>query len=948
MITKNNLCSETTEKNFRKHVRIVFMAIMGILLMVLTACADKGASKVEIKDGYWVIDGEETGVKAEGEKGEDGTDGITPEIDINQDGYWVINGIVTEVKAEGQSGTVSGIEINQEGYWVINGVTTEVKAKGENGEDGTDGITPEIEINQEGYWVINGVTTEVKAKGENGEDGTDGITPEIEINQEGYWVINGVTTEIKAIGENGINGKDIFELYKEIYGYDGTEKEWLDEILNKSLAGRAYTVSLDYNGMQVDDGTLTAITAYENRYITLPLPEREGYIFEGWYTGNGINDGQWLNTMKVSSDMNLIAKWRKESFTVRFETESGELLKEEVVEYGENANPPVAPHIENYVFEGWSEEITGIKDDVIIYPVYVAVRYTITYNTDGGSEIPAETYLYNQKPDAPIVPEKSGFVFIEWRISGSDVVFNFDAPLASDIELIAVWSDTVGISDAEGLLEIGSNPSGKYSLLNNINLKGAEWNPISSFSGTLDGQGYKIYNFTISGAGSSMGFFIRNQGTIKNIVFSDIIISNTCSETLSSSVGAVAATNEGTISNVTLRETALSRTCSAQKSGTFDYCVGGIAGNNSGSKSEISDITIETLTVSFNLNYKSKAYCDYSAYIQFGNIAGKNSGLIKNITVSAALNYRTSSMVGLRNHFSDYCGYVYSNIGGITGENTSVVDKAKANIDMDLSTTASNYDYESFSSYQYLRAGGIAGYNEGEVNNSYSEGNLTSYFCGDSKVKVYGGGIGGIVGVNEKSNVGIVDGCKSILNMDISAYAGEGAGGIVGTNEKDAKIMNCLFAGSIKGKLSYKRQIGGIAGATNGGTITYCVFEGSIEEGYSSAGLGGFVGKLGEGTTLSRSINDGQIVVTNSQGTPEYISSSLIGATVLKCYRTENAVLTAGETVTDGTQSETALLVPKTEIISEEYLYEQLIFDENIWGIDNGEVYLIALETSLN
>ena len=76
------------------------------------------------------------------------------------------------------------VEINEEGYWVINGTATEIKAAGADGKDGAagadgkdgkDGATPTIEINSDGYWVINGTVTEYKAAG-SGETGGNNIT----------------------------------------------------------------------------------------------------------------------------------------------------------------------------------------------------------------------------------------------------------------------------------------------------------------------------------------------------------------------------------------------------------------------------------------------------------------------------------------------------------------------------------------------------------------------------------------------------------------------------------------------------------------------------------------------------------------------------------------------------------------------------------------------------
>ena len=207
-----------------------------------------------IKGGYWYIGETNTGIKAEGKDGsngsngsngtngkdgKDGKDGITPTI--SADGYWVVNGQKTDIKAKGTDGTngkdgkdgKDGVTptISADGYWVVNGQKTNIKAKGtdgangqngsngtngKDGKDGKDGITPTITINSDGYWVINGQVSTTKAKAENGkdgkdgkdgakgQDGKDGKTPHIGDN--GNWWIGDKDTKIKAQGPKGDPG----------------------------------------------------------------------------------------------------------------------------------------------------------------------------------------------------------------------------------------------------------------------------------------------------------------------------------------------------------------------------------------------------------------------------------------------------------------------------------------------------------------------------------------------------------------------------------------------------------------------------------------------------------------------------------------------------------------------------------------------------------------------
>lgn len=122
---------------------------------------------------------------------EDGKRVANLTMTINSEGYWVINGASTNVKAKGDAFTYedftpeqlealkgeNGITptIDSSGYWVIGEEQTGVKA-----------AAPTIEINEEGYWVIDGVTSDVKAKGEDGgagyifDENDFNLTPQVE------------------------------------------------------------------------------------------------------------------------------------------------------------------------------------------------------------------------------------------------------------------------------------------------------------------------------------------------------------------------------------------------------------------------------------------------------------------------------------------------------------------------------------------------------------------------------------------------------------------------------------------------------------------------------------------------------------------------------------------------------------------------------------------------
>ena len=167
----------------------------------------------------------------DGKDGQNGANGVTPTV--SEDGYWVVNGQKTDIKARGNDGQpgANGVTptISKDGYWVVNGQKTDIKARGNDGQPGApgqpgaNGQTPTITISEDGYWVINNQKTTEKARGNDGQSGApgqpgapgtpgrpgaDGQTPTITISEDGYWVINGVTSTTKARGEKGDNGQD--------------------------------------------------------------------------------------------------------------------------------------------------------------------------------------------------------------------------------------------------------------------------------------------------------------------------------------------------------------------------------------------------------------------------------------------------------------------------------------------------------------------------------------------------------------------------------------------------------------------------------------------------------------------------------------------------------------------------------------------------------------------
>ena len=166
-----------------------------------------------IKGGYWYIGETNTGIKAEGKDGSNGSNGKTPYIGNN--GNWFVDGEDLGVKAKGEKGNKGDDGVNgktpyigNNGNWFVDGQDLGVKAKGEKGnkgDKGADGETPRIGNN--GNWFVGNHDTGVKAQGEKGnkgDKGADGETPRVGDN--GNWWIGNKDTNIKVQGLKGDPG----------------------------------------------------------------------------------------------------------------------------------------------------------------------------------------------------------------------------------------------------------------------------------------------------------------------------------------------------------------------------------------------------------------------------------------------------------------------------------------------------------------------------------------------------------------------------------------------------------------------------------------------------------------------------------------------------------------------------------------------------------------------
>ena len=453
--------------------------------------------------------GEKGDTGAQGEKGDKGDRGATgAKGDKGDKGATGAKGDKGDKGDRGATGAKGDKGDTGETGAVGNGILSVVKT-GTNGTVDTYTITF-TNGTKATFTVTNGKNG---AKGDKGDKGATGAKGD-----------KGATGAAGAKGDKGDAGESAYAAYCRVYGYSGSEEQWLLDL----AAGRLtqYTVTFDLNGGTAGAGFAKTVKVTAGMTLNLTVPTRAGYTFAGWFTGNGINDGQVTSTTPIGQDMNLIAHWQINTLTVTFVGNDGRTLATRKVQYGKPAAAPDAPQVSKMKFSGWDKDFSKVKSDMTIKALYVADTYTVTYNTDGGTALTAQVYYMGDTPRQATVPSKYGYYFVGWyRDSAHQQVYRFDRPLNADTTLYAYFSQMLPLRTADDLLKIKSNPSAKYCLANDIDMEGAAWTGSCAFSGVLDGQGFKIHNFTMTGTGENVGFFTTNSGTIKNITFEDFVFS---------------------------------------------------------------------------------------------------------------------------------------------------------------------------------------------------------------------------------------------------------------------------------------------------------------------------------------------------------------------------------------------------------------------------------------
>ena len=192
--------------------------------------------------------------------------------------------------------------------------------------------------------------------------------------------------------------------------------------------------------------------------ITAPKdPTKMGYTFAGWDKDIPAN--------MPAENMTIKAQWTINKYTITFDTDGGSEVKSITQDYNTAITAPADPTKMGYPFADWDKAIptTMPAENMTITAQWTINKYTVTFDTDGGSEVSAITQDYGTTITAPADPTKTGYTFAGWYTDAACTnAWNFGSDMLSDhdMTLYARWvRNAVRKATITGSVELNNRPA---------------------------------------------------------------------------------------------------------------------------------------------------------------------------------------------------------------------------------------------------------------------------------------------------------------------------------------------------------------------------------------------------------------------------------------------------------------------------------------------------------
>ncbi len=235
------------------------------------------------------------------------------------------------------------------------------------------------------------------------------------------------------------------------------------------------TITFDTNGGETEYYSMTVPAGTVIAASDLPKAVRENYRFRGWNNG----DTQVTEDLTVNENMTLTARWVGKTVFVwmhnvedKYSFDESDTQGKDIytlLHYGDKLTADDLwikvdqqyPVRTGYTFAGWytDEACTTpltfgwtLTEDADVYAKWEANPCTVTFESNGGSAVDAQSVNYDEAATEPEAPTKKGYVFGGWYTDEAlTEPYTFDEDVQGDKTLYAKWNEAVTVTfDAAG------------------------------------------------------------------------------------------------------------------------------------------------------------------------------------------------------------------------------------------------------------------------------------------------------------------------------------------------------------------------------------------------------------------------------------------------------------------------------------------------------------------
>lgn len=206
-----------------------------------------------------------------------------------------------------------------------------------------------------------------------------------------------------------------------------------------------------------------SIEVKENTVLSaeyLPILEEQGYFFEGWFDGSTKVEA---DKYKVTKNVILYANWsansnieyKIEHYQQNIENDEYTIFETESKIGTTNENTlAIAKSYEGFFAKDF-EQLSIQPDGTTVVKIFYDRKFvTLTFNTDGGTEIEPLSAKYGSTIQTPSLPLKTGYTFLDWEPKLPEIMPSEDMLFVANwIEGICIYVDEIETFDYSTIKE---------------------------------------------------------------------------------------------------------------------------------------------------------------------------------------------------------------------------------------------------------------------------------------------------------------------------------------------------------------------------------------------------------------------------------------------------------------------------------------------------------------